>query len=251
MPGEVGRRRRSIVDVRYRCADGGFVDSTLDRVDVELLAKAPPVREFRWYRGRQFYSGWYWASTTEGLVAHESRLELARIMLADCDPSVVAIVAQPFQLRGDDGDRPRRHVPDLLLINSSGLVTIVDVKPAHRVSDPDVAAVFAWTEQLAAARGWAFEIWTGADATLLANVQFLAGYRRRSVIREELVPVAMELAPSYQTLGQLESALADYGPIELARPVVLHLLWSGSLRADLNRPLHADMRVSVGRSVAA
>jgi hypothetical protein len=35
-----------------------------------------------------------------GLVAYESRLELARVMLADQDRDVVAIAAQPFQLAG-------------------------------------------------------------------------------------------------------------------------------------------------------
>jgi hypothetical protein len=37
------------------------------------------------------------------LVAYESRLELARIMLADFDPAVTAIAAQPFRLAGPDG----------------------------------------------------------------------------------------------------------------------------------------------------
>jgi hypothetical protein len=43
---------------------------------------------------------------------HESRLELARLMLADFDRAVTAIAAQPFWLRFRDGGRVRRHVPD-------------------------------------------------------------------------------------------------------------------------------------------
>jgi hypothetical protein len=79
-----------------------------------------PVRDFRRYKGRRRYSGWYWAATTAGLVAYESRLELARILLADFDPTVTGIVAQPFQLAGRDGGRVRHHVPDLLLRHASG-----------------------------------------------------------------------------------------------------------------------------------
>ena len=52
------------------------------------------MREFRWYRGRRHYSGWYYSSTMVRHVVYESRLELARIMLADQDPDVVGIVAQ-------------------------------------------------------------------------------------------------------------------------------------------------------------
>jgi MFS family permease len=34
---------------------------------VDNVLAAGPVREFRWYRGRRFYSGWYWSATTGGL----------------------------------------------------------------------------------------------------------------------------------------------------------------------------------------
>jgi hypothetical protein len=37
-------------------------------------------------------------------------------MLADFDPAVAGLAAQPFQLAGPDGGRDRRHVPDLLLV---------------------------------------------------------------------------------------------------------------------------------------
>jgi hypothetical protein len=90
----------------YRSSCGAVVSSSLDRVAVEEVAGGMPVREFRWYKGRRHYSGWYWSVTTRRMVAYESRLELARIMLADFDPSVVSIAAQPFQLSGPDGVLP-------------------------------------------------------------------------------------------------------------------------------------------------
>jgi hypothetical protein len=64
-------------------------------------------------------------------VIYESRLELARLLFADFDPSVRHIVAQPFLLRAEvDGDL-RRHIPDYLLFTDAGPV-VVDVKPRHR-----------------------------------------------------------------------------------------------------------------------
>ncbi len=103
------------VRVRYRRGDGQFADTTLDLLAVDDVVAGLPVREFRSYKGRQHYSGWYWSSSLARLVVYESRLELARIMLADFDPSVAGIAAQPFVLAGADGSRERRHVPDLLL----------------------------------------------------------------------------------------------------------------------------------------
>lgn len=235
------------VSVKYRSAAGEYVDSTLDRVSIEEVARGQPVREFRSYRGRRHYSGWYWSSTVGHLVAYESRLELARILLADFDPDVSAIAAQPFQLIGEGEGAPRRHVPDLLTMTRSGAVTVVDVKPANRLRDPTVRAVFDWTGQLVARRGWAFEAWSGTDATLLDNVRFLAGYRRESVIDRTLVPVVLAAAAELCTIGSVERAVAPLSPSSLVRPVLLHLVWSGLLTADLSKPLGLDTPVQVMR----
>jgi hypothetical protein len=146
-----------LVRLRYRRADGKFADTTLERVVVDDLVAGLPVREFRWYKGRRHYSGWYRSSTMGRLVAYESRLELARVMLADQDRDVVAIAAQPFQLTGPDEGRVRRHVPDFLLVSRAGAVTVVDVKAADKLAEPSVREAFAWTRELAGWRGWGFE----------------------------------------------------------------------------------------------
>ena len=107
-------------------------------------------------------------------------------MLADFDPAVTAVAAQPFRLIGRDGSRVRRHVPDVLLAGADGGVTVVDVKAPGKRADPEVRAVMEWTRRVAALRGWAFEEWYGAPPRLLENVRFLAGYRRRGLIDEQL-----------------------------------------------------------------
>jgi hypothetical protein len=102
-------------------------DTTLDRLRTDGVIAGLPVREFRWHKGRRHYSGWYWCATGQRLVVYENRLELARIMLADFDPAVTTITAQPFRLSGRDGSRVRYHVPDVLLAGADGGVTVVDV----------------------------------------------------------------------------------------------------------------------------
>jgi hypothetical protein len=95
-------REGGLVRVRYRSGAGDAVETTLDRVDVGEVVAGLPVGEFRWVKGQRHYSGWYWSSTTGGLVVYESRLELARVMLADFCPEVVGIAAQPMQRRRSD-----------------------------------------------------------------------------------------------------------------------------------------------------
>jgi hypothetical protein len=231
------------VRVRYRRAGGEFAETTLDRVVPADVVDGLPVREFRSYKGRLHYSGWYWSATLGRLVVYESRLELARILLADFDPGVTGLAAQPFLLAGPDGGRVRRHVPDLLLVGAGGAVTVVDVKASSRLADPAVKAQFAWTQQVCAGRGWAFEAWSGTDPRLLGNVRFLAGYRRSPVIATELIPAVLDAAQQQPTISAIEHALSGLHRRELVRPVVLHLLWSGRLRADLGQPIGPDTLV--------
>jgi hypothetical protein len=227
------------IRLRYRRADGEFADTSLERVIVDEVVAGLPVREFRSYKGRRHYSGWYWSSTMGQLVAYESRLELARLMLADQNWDVLAIAAQPFLLAGPDRGRRRRHVPDFLLVDRAGAVTVVDVKAASKMNDPLVQAMFAWTRELAGWRGWGFEAWSGADQRLLDNVTFLAGYRRPAVIAAGLIPAVLAAAREQPPIGAVEQALSGQYPPALIRPTILHLIWHGRLVADLSSPLSA------------
>src|SRR5262249_10556268 len=152
------------------------------------------------------------------------------------DPEVIAIAAQPFRLIGADGARIRRHVPDILLVDADGGVTIVDVKAPQKRDDPDVRALMEWTKHTVALRGWGFEEWYGPCADLLANVTFLAGSRRRSIIDEGLIPAVLQTAAIGPSVVDLERSLSWAHPA-LVRPVVLHLLWSAGLVVDMSRPL--------------
>src|SRR5882672_232494 len=118
--------------VSVRDAAGCVSTCAMAAADAAVLVAGCPWRMFRWRQGQARYSGWYWCATSGGHVVYESRLELARLLLADFDSRVVAIAAQPFLLAADVGKRRRRHVPDFLLMNADGLVTVVNVKPAEQ-----------------------------------------------------------------------------------------------------------------------
>lgn len=113
------------------------------------VMRAKPWRTFRNRHGQKHHSGYYWCATTGGHVLYESRLELARLMLADFDPQVVEIAAQPFQLRARIAGRARRHVPDCLLVRTDHRsVTVVNVKPSSQLAKPEIAEALAWPAKL-------------------------------------------------------------------------------------------------------
>jgi len=172
---------------------------------------------------------------------------IARLLLADFASEVVAIAAQPFLLRAPAGGRVRRHVPDFLLIHADQTVRVVNVKPAERLADPAVAEALAWPGELFEARGWGHEIWTGADPVLLANVRFLAGYRRPGIPPDAVTGAVLDLVRAGDCLGGLLDRLERGWPRPLAKAALLRLLWQRRVSTDLSRPLDAGGVLEVTR----
>lgn len=228
----------------YVSADGDERVTTVDEVHMASVVAGRPVRPIRSFAGQKHYPGLFWSVTTRTHLKYESLLERDRFLLADFDREVVAIAPQPFWLVGDDEGTSRRHVPDLLLRRRDGSFVVVDVKPEVFVTHPKVAAVFGWTSRICASRGWRYEVWTGADAVVLANVRHIAAGRRSEFVNDAAVAaVRSEVRPGL-TLGQLESATQQ--PRWAARRAVLWLLWQHELRTELTRPLSAHSLVETG-----
>lgn len=157
--------------LQLRLTDDSEREIPLQAARADDVSAATPWRAFRSHRSQRHYSGWYWSSTTGGHVIYESRLELARLLLADADRDVVAIAAQPFLLIEGTETKARRHVPDFFLQRLDGSCAVVNVKPADKVDEPKVAATLAWAGEAITTKGWAAEVWTGCDPLLLANVR--------------------------------------------------------------------------------
>ncbi|WP_425455247.1 TnsA-like heteromeric transposase endonuclease subunit [Allorhizocola rhizosphaerae] len=157
--------------VQLRGGDGQVSSVALGQLRAADVARAVPFRRWRSRPGQRHLPGSYWSATTSSHVVYESQLELCRVLLADFDVSTVDIRAQPLRLTAMVGGRKRSQVPDFLLVSVDGTVTVVNVKLASRVADPRVAQQLAWPAALFTARGWGYEVWTGCDATVLANVE--------------------------------------------------------------------------------
>ena len=230
-------------EARYLDEGGGWVSTTLDRVDAHEVVRGRPVRSFPTYKGQRNYPGWLWSATNGALVGYESLLERDRLWLADFDPMVRRIASQPLCVAGRDGDALRRHVPDFLLEVAGSSYLLVDVKPAEMLAEPTVAAALEWTSRLCAAKGWRYEVWTGADPVLLRNVRFLAAGRRQAFIDRDMLVKVAEAARSGMSIAEIEAAVAVSPAV--ARAAVLSLLWSGRWMTDLSIPLSADSLIEV------
>jgi hypothetical protein len=121
----LGAKVRDGRNIRERGAAGAAVwirygadevrEVSFERLGQRHFDGSVPWRAMRSRRGQTHLTGSYWSSTMGTQVIFESQLELARLLLADFDPEVVGIRAQPCWMRHRGKGRVRRHVPDFLL----------------------------------------------------------------------------------------------------------------------------------------
>jgi hypothetical protein len=163
--------------VAYRPAAGEERSVSAREVSSVALFNAAPWRTFRWYFGQRHYSGTYWSATQRDHVIYESRLELANLLLADFDPAVHQIVAQPFVLHAEVDGRLRRHIPDYLWDTDDEPV-VVDVVRGVRLNQPKVVLLCAWTRQIVESLGWSLP---GARAALAHTAGVHAGRYRGGI----------------------------------------------------------------------
>jgi hypothetical protein len=226
--------------VPLRMADGSEVHRPLRDVRARQVVEAVPWRGTRGARGQAHYPGSCWSSTASSHVIYESRLELARLLVAGFVLAVVAIAAQPFWLRARADGRVRRHVPDFFLLRADQSAVVINVKPAAQLADPEVTGALDWPGRLVRDHGWGYEIWAGADPVYLANLRFLAGYRRPWLVPDQTADAVLTAFRPGDTVGVLAGrAGPDCQPGD-ARAAILRLLWEQRLVTDLHRRLDGD-----------
>ncbi|MDM7829868.1 TnsA-like heteromeric transposase endonuclease subunit [Cellulomonas edaphi] len=231
--------------VRYITSEGQEQETSLASVDGSHVARGLPVRIPPSYVGQSNYPGLFWSATNAGHVWYESLLELAWLWLADFDPHVRRIAAQPFELTGRDGERDRTRFPDFLVIDEHQEVRVIDVKLERMLDKPDVRASLNWTGHALGARGWPYEVWSGAHPTILRNVRLLAAARRPNIVPDSAVDSVVASCPATGTsLGELERSARATATTATPRIVVFAALWRGQLVCDLRAPINARTLVS-------
>ncbi|KQY46744.1 hypothetical protein ASD18_04840 [Cellulomonas sp. Root137] len=223
----------------YVTAEGRELEADLSAVDMSLVAHGVPVRIPPSYAGQRHYPGLFWSTTNQAHVVYESLLELSWLWLADFDPCVVRLAAQPMRVTGLDGSRTRVRYPDFAALHADGRALVVDVKPVDMLEDDDVRASLAWTARVFGDAALAYSVWSGAPREQLRNVRLLASARRPGLVADGDVEAAVHLCSEEGTqIGHLERQLAAETRAP-PRAAVFAAMWRGQLRCDMTRPISA------------
>ncbi|MGB6163270.1 MAG: TnsA-like heteromeric transposase endonuclease subunit [Pseudonocardiaceae bacterium] len=202
----------------------------------------PPVRNFPSYQGQRSFSGLYFAACMGRHVGFESWLERDQFVMLDFSPTVGSFSCQPFWLLWSTAGKARRHAPDVFVRLRDGTGMVVDVRADDRIA-PEDAEVFEVTAAACESVGWAYRRVGAVDPVLAANVRWLAGYRHSRCMRAEY---AVRLREVFAAPVPLLAGAEAVGDRIAVLPTLFHLMWAGTLVADLaSAPLNGASLVTV------
>ena len=131
---------------------------------------------------KSHYPGYFWSATMGAHVVYESRLELARLLLADFDCHVAVIAAQPFLLQARVAGAPAVTCRTSCWCVRTG-------RCGWSTSSLSAGWLTRRSPRRWRGRGGSFAgTWVGARDLergrpgLLANLRFIAGYRRPGLL---------------------------------------------------------------------
>lgn len=206
----------------------------VQRREISLVTKFER-RELSLYREpgvhktQKHIPGFFWMSQVDEMVWYESRLEMFILKQLDFSQSIEAILPQPFCLHFRDEGRRRRHIPDFLVWLSGGRRLLVNVKPRRHVAKPNNQRSFKACALLSESLGWSYTTLSEPDPIFLANLNWLAGYRRTP---SKFVEYSIPLIEKAMQRQSIEDLLMDVGPPALVRPILFFLMWKRQLEFD-------------------
>lgn len=249
-PGHLGCLQSAIhvqtrTGVAFRPADGDPVEADFDETAMDALLNVAPWRTFRWFKGQKHYSGTWWSATEGRHVIHESRHELSYLLLADFSPGVERIVAQPFHLLFPTRPKPITHTPDFLVGTNRGAI-VIDVTWPDKLKNPKIVHAMELTKAAVEARGWRYAVITGYARDHLANVRFLAGYRRDWLINRDALAELRTRGDTFvgMSLGEVIDNVRTL-PTAQVRSALFHLLWRHEVHVDLGSRLTPETVIEV------
>jgi hypothetical protein len=199
-----------------------------------LLRQCEPVRRAGVYQRQRHMPGLWFSTTVGRFMEYESLLERDWMLLMDFDREVDWMCEQPLRLRYVKDDQRVSHVPDLLVWRA-GTPALCDVKSDERLDGPAFLAQVEATGRACAEAGFGYRVLSEPDQQLLANARWLAGFREPPADPDgERARMLSWLATGASTICALVSGAVESA---LARPVLMHLLWTGEAMVDMTEPI--------------
>lgn len=207
------------------------------------LSSEPPARALR--TSRRSLTGRV-ALAEGGVATFESSLERDWLLALDFDPSVEAILVQPFSLSYIHEGQTRRYTPDVRAdyAKSSTIIYEVKLRDELQANWSRYRPRFKAAIRYCRSHGWRFKVMTERQirTPLLENAKFLRRYR--ALPEQELF--VQQLLYTARALGTTtpQALLAAGYWAEESRMAALPMLWKLVATRRLSADLHAPLTMS-------
>lgn len=201
-------------------------------------------------------TGRHASSKSVGYADFESLLEADHLILLDFAGEVRAYETQP--VRVPVPARKTSYVPDALVHfhpDAAGSIRpseLIEVKPAELLKKhrADYAPKFDAARAYAEERGWIFAVKTEQHirTPLLDNLKFLRRYRALDVSLAETAWITEHLNSAGGRCSEtqlLDPAVIGEDERLVLLPVLWHMVITGQLIADLDRPITGDSPIAL------
>ena len=188
------------------------------------------------------------------LVGYESPLEREYMLLLEFDPEVVSFEEQPVRISFlSEMGKKTPYVPDVLVhYHPPRPPELVEVKLAKdfKLKAKKFAPKFKAAQQHADERGWIFRKVSEKEirGPYLQNLKFLREYRLVEPDLSMLERVLMAVGAARRSLtvaGLIDQVTTSDDEKLIAFPALWHLVVSGRLRLNLNKPITSETRLSL------
>ncbi|WGD38713.1 hypothetical protein [Streptomyces cathayae] len=228
------------MEVRVRHRD----DLGRERLVSAAVLRGTPVEEWpvlneqRPYKGRKSKVSRWWSSTTKKDILCRSKEHAFAAMFLDRDPDIAYLGAASLQLEYGVGEGKVVVEPAFLARTVGGQRVFYFYSPAWREPDEQ-----EWAVARAAAddAGWEVRAAYAPAGQLRRNVYIVSQFRHDEYPDEAAKGALLEVFARPRSAG--EGADAAGLPPGQGRARCWHLLWTGALTCDWERPLTPDSMV--------
>ncbi|MFV0645427.1 MAG: hypothetical protein ACK5NN_13175 [Sphingomonadaceae bacterium] len=226
-------------------------DSKPDHSDVRII-RASDGGALRTFNGGLAHeNGWFASRKARRLLHYEGVTQLAFIMRAEVEHSVVRMATEAvrFEFSGDDGKET--YTSDVELVDPDGISTIVEIKRDRRdLGDPAYRAKLARVKRICDEQGMRFrvvfkdEIWVSIvhrrNAVLFASRAFT------TILPQHLRRLDKHIGETdgYSAYGDLADALEPNNR-RYGEAVVQALTVARRIEIDLTRPIFDATEVTI------
>jgi hypothetical protein len=190
--------------------------------------------------------GLFWVSQLNELIWYENRLEMFILKQIDFSLNIKAILPQPFELHFKKDGKSGQHVPDFLVWLKDGQRLLLNVRSKRTIGTQTCQRMISVCTELCDSIGWNYSTMRNPDAIFLANLNWLAGYRRTPPNFKRL---AADIINSFNGKRKIGEILIEFTPPALLRPVLFHLLWLRYLDFDNSELLTNDTEVWIAKQI--